>query len=251
MTACPIERAGSSRRLLVIGDSHAEHLWPWFVKHSQVSVDFFPASECPPVPGFERLQPGYRCKDYAALAWRKALAPEYDTIVVSARWATVGLSGPPYCHEALQGRCEPIPAARKMSLVQEELRGAIERALRAGKTVVVVDSAPEPGVRVPKHLAREQFWHGRPRLSIDRRAVTAANAWIDALFEQLRARPGFHLVSLRDTLCNERACRVYDDTLARPIYYDQSHFDPVWIAENARFLEPFVQRDGPAPPQQP
>lgn len=251
MTVCPIERNGSTRKILVIGDSHAEHLWPWFVKHSQVSVDFFPASECPPVPRFERLQPGYRCKDYAALAWRKALSPEYDTIVVSARWSTVGLSGPPYCHEATGGRCEPIPTALKQAMVLDELRGVIESVLHAGKLIVVLDSAPEAGVRVPRHLAREQFWHGRPNLSIDRRTVTAANGWIDVLFEQLRTRPKFHLVSLRDVLCDDRVCRVYDDTLSRPVYYDESHFDPVWIAENARFFEPFVQREGARPPQQP
>jgi len=247
MTVCPIDRAGSARKVLVIGDSHAEHLWPWFVAHSKVSVDFFAASECPPVPAFERLQPGYRCKDYAALAWRKARAAEYDTVIVSARWATVGLAGPAYCHEALGGQCERVPAARKPGLVRQELRAVIERGLRAGKTVVVLDSAPEAGVRVPRHLAREQFWFGAPRLSIDRSAVSAANGWIDTLFEELRAQPGFHLASLRGTLCDDRVCRVYDDTLVRPIYYDESHFDPVWIAENARFLEPFVQRDGPAP----
>lgn len=247
MVLCPIER-GNGRRLLVIGDSHAEHLWPWFVKHSRVSVDFFPASECPPVPRFERLQPGFRCMDYAARAWELARAPAYDTLVVSARWATVGLAGPPYCHEATPGRCEAPSAARKPSLVLDELRGAIEASLRAGKNVVVLDSAPEAPVRVPRRIARERFWHGEPRLAIERRAVTEANAWVDALFDELGKRPRFYRVSLRDTLCDALRCRVYDDTLGRPVYIDDSHFDPVWIAENARFFEPFVQREPPALP---
>jgi hypothetical protein len=198
------------------------------------------------VPRFERLQPGYRCKDYAALAWQKSLAADYDTVIVSARWATVGLAGPPYCHESTGGRCEMVPTSRKQALVIDELRGAIDRSLRAGKTVIVLDSAPEARVRVAKRLAREHFWHGRPRLSIDRASVTEASAWIDTLFEQLRAHPSFRLVSLRGALCDDRVCRVYDNTLGRPIYTDESHFDPVWIAENAHFFEPFVQREGPA-----
>ena len=45
----------SRRRILVIGDSHAEYLYAWFVAHSQVPVDFFTQAECPPVPHFERL----------------------------------------------------------------------------------------------------------------------------------------------------------------------------------------------------
>lgn len=245
MVPCPIER-GSDRRVLVIGDSHAEHLWPWFVRHSQVSVDFFGASECPPVPNFERLQAGYDCRRYAAQAWERARSTAYDTVIVSARWATVGLAGPPYCHRQPDGRCEAVPAAAKPARVAEELRRAVEATLAAGKTVVFLDSAPEAPVRVAKRLARERFWHGQARLSIDRAALREATAWLDPLLDQLGTRPGFRRVSLRGILCDERRCRVYDDTLGRPIYTDESHFDPVWIAENAGFLTAFTRREPPA-----
>ena len=238
---CPIERQGSARRVLVIGDSHAEHLWPWFAKHARVSIDFFPGSECPPVPRFERLQPGYHCQDYAALAWNKALSPAYDTVIVSARWATVGLLGPPYCHQAAAGACVTVSGPQKQALALTELRAAIDSSLSAGKTVVVLDSAPESRFRVPPRLAREAFWHGQARLSIDASSLHAQTAWIDALFQSLQAVPGFHLVSLRNRLCDDSACRVYDSTLQRPVYLDDSHFDPIWIAENADFFAPFVQ----------
>lgn len=244
MVPCPIER-GSNRRVLVIGDSHAEHLWPWFVRHSEASVDFFGASECPPVPHFERLQPGYDCRRYAAQAWARARAPAYDTVIVSARWATVALAGPPYCHRQPDGRCEKVAAATKPAMVAEELRRAIDATLAAGKTVVFLDSAPEASVRVAKRLARERFWYAQPRLHIDRAALHEATAWLDPLLHELSARPRFRRVSLRDRLCDARRCRVYDDTLGRPIYTDESHFDPVWIAENAGFLTAFTRRDPP------
>jgi hypothetical protein len=64
-------------------------------------------------------------------------------------------------------------------------------------------------------------------------------------------RAGFHRVSLRDLLCDERRCRVYDTTLARPVHVDESRFDLHWIAENAGFFEPFVQREPPARTHQP
>jgi peptidoglycan/LPS O-acetylase OafA/YrhL len=245
MVVCGIER-GAGRRVLVIGDSHAGHLWPWFVRHSRVSVDFLQASECPPVPHFERLQPGYRCKDYAARAWNLAQEPVYDTVIVSARWSTVGGAGPSYCHGAGMGRCESVRGERKAALVRAELQGAIERVLAAGKTVVLLDSAPEATTRVPSRLAREWFWYGRPRLTIERAAVESANAWIEPMLDGLRAQRGFRRVSLRERLCDEHRCRVYDDTLKRPVYFDASHFDPVWIAENAGFFEPFVRRAAPA-----
>lgn len=245
MVVCPIER-DAARRVLVIGDSHAEHLWPWFVRHSEASVDFFGASECPPVPNFERLQPGYDCRRYAAQAWERARSTAYDTVIVSARWATVGLAGPPYCQRQPDGRCDTVSAAKKPARVAEELRRAVEATLAAGKTVVFLDSAPEASVRVAKRLARERFWHGQARLGIDRAVLREATAWLDPLLDELSARPGFQRVSLRGTLCDEQRCRVYDDTLDRPIYTDESHFDPVWIAENAGFLTAFTRREPPA-----
>ena len=97
------------------------------------------------------------------------------------------------------------------------------------------------GLVVPKRLAREMFWYGEARLTIGAPAWRAQSAWIDTLFADLKARPGFHLVSLRDRLCNNVACRVYDSTLQRPIYVDQSHFDPLWIIENGHIFAPFVR----------
>ena len=238
---CPIERGGGSPRVLVIGDSHAEHLWPWFVKHSQVAVDFFPASECPPVPRFTRMQPGYHCQDYAELAWRKALSPAYGTVIVSARWATVGMQGPPYCHQAAGAPCVSVSGSKKQALALTELRDAIEGVLQAGKRVVVLASAPESPFRVPARLAREAFWYGQARLVTDAHVSHAQTLWTEELFMSLKARPAFHLVSVRDRLCDVSACRVYDNTLRRPVYIDESHFDPLWIAENGAFFAPFVR----------
>jgi peptidoglycan/LPS O-acetylase OafA/YrhL len=247
MVLCSVER-GPGRRVLVIGDSHAGHLWPWFVRHSEVSIDFLQAAECPPVPNFERLQPGYRCRDYAARAWNLAQTPAYDTVIVSARWSTVGGAGPSYCHGALVGRCESVRGERRAALVRAELQGVIERVLAAGKTVVLLDSAPEAATQVPSRLAREWFWYGRPRLTIERAALESANAWIEPMLDALRVHPGFRRVSLRGRLCDEHRCRVYDDTLQRPVYFDTSHFDPLWIAENAGFFGPYVRRAAPAHP---
>ena len=192
---CPIERVGASPRVLVIGDSHAEHLWPWFVKHSQVAVDFFPASECPPVPRFSRMQPGYHCQDYAEMAWRKAMSPAYDTVIISARWATVGMQGPPYCHQAAGAPCVAVSGSTKQVLALAELRSAVEDVLQAGKTVVVLASAPESPFRVPARLAREAFWYGEARLVTDARLAQAQTLWSEELFSSLKARPGFPALS--------------------------------------------------------
>ena len=238
---CTVDK-GSAQRILVIGDSHAEHLYPWFVAHSQVSVDFFTQAECPPVPRFERLQRGYHCMDYASAAWQKAASPEYDTLIVAARWAGVGLDGAPYCHQAQGGaRCSPSSVPVKQALIRAELKSATEALLALGKTVVMVAATPEARVRVPERIARENFWHGRTRLAIDERSVAGLAGWLTPLFEALIPQRGFHLVSLNDKLCSGSVCEVYDTQLQRPIYVDESHFDPVWIARNGGVFTPFVQ----------
>jgi peptidoglycan/LPS O-acetylase OafA/YrhL len=239
LRTCTLTR-DERRRVLVIGDSHAEHLWAWFEAASKVSVDFLTEAECPPIPNFERLQPGFHCLDYARAAWDAGASPRYDTVIVSARWLTVGGVGPPYCHREASGAC-PVVAnmAERQALARDELRGVIESLLARGKTVVVFDETPEAPFKVPQRLERERFWFGAPRLVIDR-ATLDADAWLDGMFAELARRPGFHLVSLRPKLCDAHTCRVYDDAQV-PIYFDASHFVPAWIIRNGDVFAPFVQ----------
>ncbi len=237
---------GSHRRILVIGDSHAEYLYPWFVARSQVSVDFFTQAECPPVPHFERAQNGFHCADYAQAAWQKAASGDYDTLILAARWANVGLNGAPYCHTQESGkRCLFQGLLEKQALIRDELRSAMEDLLAKGKTVVVLMPTPEARVRVPERIMREQFWYGQTRLVIDERSIGEMTGWLTPLFEAMRARPGFHLVSLNDKLCLGGVCQVYDSALQRPIYIDDSHFDPVWMAANGGAFAPFVRPEKP------
>lgn len=240
MRVCAIDKGGAPR-VLVIGDSHAEHLYAWFVAHSGVSVDFFVASECPPVPHFERLQPGYDCRNYARSAWEQAASGRYDTVVVSARWATVALAGPPYCHRTEGEGCVLPALSGKAALVRSELQAAMERVLAAGTQLVFVDGAPEARWRVPERVARERFWHGEVRASIPLQSLVDQTGWLEPLLQALSGRAGFHRVSLRERLCDATRCRVYDPAIERPIYVDNSHFDPVWLADNATLFAAFVR----------
>ncbi|MET0334238.1 MAG: acyltransferase family protein [Rhizobacter sp.] len=241
---CEIDKA-SVRRVLVIGDSHAEHLYPWFVAHSSVSVDFFTQAECPPVPRFDRMQAGFHCMDYTQAAWQLAADGRYDTVVLAARWATVGADGAPYCHAVGDGHapCTVEPVQRKQALINEELASAVKRLLSQGKTIVMLKPTPEARVRVPERITREMFWRGKVELAIDQASFGATVAWLTPLFEELQALPRFHLLSLEDRLCTAGACSVFDAERKRPIFIDESHFDPVWITHNAGVFAPFVRKD--------
>jgi peptidoglycan/LPS O-acetylase OafA/YrhL len=242
LRVCPIVK-DERRHVLVVGDSHAEHLYPWFAQASRVSVDFLTEAECPPVPNFERIQQGLHCMDYATRAWQTAALPRYDTVVISATWDLIGGNGPPYCHRTQPGVCLLVAdQAARRSAIRDELRAGIEGLLSAGKTVVVLDGTPIASFKVPQQLERERYWFGQPTMTIDRGSLDQ-QAWIDGLFTELAPAPGYHLVSLRPRLCDAKACRVYDADLQRPIFIDESHLDPTWIARNGDVFAPFVQLD--------
>jgi SGNH domain (fused to AT3 domains) len=163
-------------------------------------------------------------------------------VVVSARWPTVGLEGAPYCHQSGEGSpcIAPPSLAAKQALVVAELKSAVGAALKAGKTVAMVDGSPESRFRVPERLAREIFWYGAPRLSVPASSLASQNAWLEPVFDAFRDTAGFHRVSLRGRLCDAAMCRVYDTALQRPIYIDESHFDPIWIATQADLFARFA-----------
>lgn len=234
------------RRVLVIGDSHGENLYPWFNAKSEVSVDFFTEAECPPIPNFERMQWGFHCLDYATAAWRLAASPAYDTIVVSALWALAGGNGPGYCHVAEAGTCRLVKdQGERQALIRSELKSALRALLAKGKRVVVLDGTPEAPFNVPRRLEREQFWFGTIRSSIAFSSVSAEYGWIDVLFTEMSRQPGFHLVSLRPSLCINGKCSLWDSGRMRPIYTDDSHFAPEWIIRNCDFFTPFTRLTPP------
>jgi len=229
LRVCPIVR-DERRHVLVVGDSHAEHLYPWFVQASRVSVDFLTEAECPPVPNFERIQQGLHCMDFATRAWRAAASARYDTVVISATWDLIGGDGPRYCHRTQPGVCLLVAdQAARRSAIRDELR-------------VVLDGTPTASFKVPQQLERERYWFGQPTTTIDRVSLEE-QAWIDGLFTELAPEPGYHLVSLRPRLCDSKACRIYDADLQRPIFVDEGHLDPTWIARNGDVFAPFVQLD--------
>jgi len=236
---CKIDKH-TARTVLVIGDSLAEQLYPWFKNHSEVSVDFYTEADCPPVPHFDRLQPGFHCMDFTTEAWREALQPRYDTVIISANWNTVGGVGPVYCHST-QGVCTPVKGDARRNLALQEIRSALQALLAAGKTVVMLEGSPSTYLSVPQRIERERYWFGAPRFTIPLASVIAEHAWIDGMFAALKGVPGFHLVSLRPTLCGPQVCQVYDATLQEPVYIDGLHFDPIWVKAHGGIFSPFVQ----------
>lgn len=231
LEVCKINPAAPGRRILVYGDSHAAHLYPWFSKHATVGVDFFTSSGCPPVPGFNRRANGFRCPEYLDAALRRAEEDQYSTIVVSGNWG-VGMDEIPsgLCRTT-DGRCAPgNPPADRADLVEANA-AAWRRLLDRGKTLVLVDQSPVAYFEIMPTMMRRRFLGLSPVRDFDEmRPINAGPvAYLDDVVARLPRSPALHRVSLRSEFCDATRCRTMDDRLGIPVLSDQSHFVPEWM----------------------
>ena len=231
LATCSINPGAPGKRVLVYGDSHAGHLYPWFLKHATVGVDFFTSSGCPPVPGFNRRASGFHCPDYLEAALRRAEDDRYSTIVVSGNWG-VGMDEKPsgLCR-SVDGRCAPgDPPADRADLVEANVV-AWRRLLDLGKTVVLVDQSPVAYFEILPTVMRRRFLGLAPPRDFDEMVPIDAGpvSYLDDVVARLPASPHLHRVSLRPEFCDRDRCRTMDDQLGIPILSDQSHFVPEWM----------------------
>jgi len=239
---CRLNQNLPGDKILVLGDSHAGHLYPWFVRHSQRDTTFYVKSGCPVIPGFERIGLDNHCREYTEEAFRLAASGTYQTVIVSQNWSYFSAQAAGIC-SVENGQCvAPRTSARPM-LTVERTRAALQGLLDAGVRVVVVDATPSFSFNVPKHIARSLFWHA----SIDARFPSpnlANNVDFDRLFADLARQPRFALVSLRNDLCQASQCTIFDAHLRIPVFVDKSHLNPRWIEQNGQQFLPFAGAPG-------
>lgn len=238
---CSLHPQSTGPRILVYGDSHAQHLYPWFEAAVGTRVDFLVSGGCPVLPHHNRRQSGYYCDDFWAHVMRTASRPEYTTIVVAARWSVFDAAEPEVCR-SVQNKC--IGGNQRVSRADMVLenRKEWERLLELGKTVVVLDRIPEPGFNVPRHLSRLLFM-GVPVRPVfeDTIALKGSTRYIDVLISYFAARPRFHRVSLRPLICSSTRCTVLDPQTNEPIFSDDNHLAINWIKRRGGVLSPYLQ----------
>jgi peptidoglycan/LPS O-acetylase OafA/YrhL len=225
---CLINESVPGKKLLVIGDSHAGHLYPWFAAHSTLNTTFFVKSGCPVIPGFERVGPARGCADFSAKAFARAGSGEFDSVIISMNWAGFTKLAEGICWRDAKG-CVPPTALANPSLPLDQVRAAIQTLLDKGVKVSVVDGTPWFMTSAPRQIARDLFWSNHSDYSIPLQSMLDQTRDYDAMFQTLQQRPGFTVLSLRPALCPQGKCVAYDATANVPIYKDRDHINPFWI----------------------
>ena len=238
---CHVNAALPGKKILVMGDSHAGHLYAWFSAHSAVNTTFFVKSGCPLIEGYERVGTHQECAAFAKRAFELAGSGAYDTVIISQNWTGFGPGAAGICALGA-GACVPVnqlPEPRAvLRSVERSLRGLLDK----GVHVAVLDATPSFSTSAPKRIERELFWHGKFDAGADSAGFVAANRDYDALFRSFEGRPGFTLLSLRPQLCDGHRCLAYDSAARLSIYKDRDHFNPAWLVNNGAIFAQIAGR---------
>lgn len=236
---CQINGTLAGEKVLVIGDSHAGHLYAWFQKHSRVNTTFFVKSGCPVIIGFERTGKYRDCHEFAEKAFQLAASGTYKTVIISESWTGFGNDSDGICRYAASG-CIALAAGGSGISPVAQLRQTIEQVLAAGVSVAIVDATPYFDFNVPRKLWRDQYWFGKSDADFSSTAFFDKNAGFDQLFSALKTQPNFHLLSFRPQVCKKERCAIYDSASKTAIFKDQDHFNPTWIQDHGQIFLPFV-----------
>jgi peptidoglycan/LPS O-acetylase OafA/YrhL len=237
---CHINQGASGQKILVVGDSHAGHLYPWFLKNSSVSTTFFVKSGCPFIDGFERAGMELGCRAFFNKAVDLIKSGAYDTVIVSQNWSWYSKASASICTYE-NGQCVPLRYSRNPMSAQEKTRSTLLGFLSKNINVVVLNATPHFEFNVPNRIARNMFWYGKEQNSYDSAGFFAENSDWDTLFAELEENPHFHVLSLRSEICKDSSCKIFDEANGIAIFKDKSHLNPAWVEKHGNVFLPYVR----------
>ena len=238
LVTCSINEDMDGPRILVYGDSHAQHLYAWFRERAKVRVDFYTSAGCNPYGEFNRKTPGYFCDQFNVAALKKALSAEYGTVILAGNLRGAQSASQGMCRPTAGG-CESVTAAE----VEEETLRVWKSLVDAKKVLVVVGQVGTAPFEIPVTAMRRRFaGQGEPLTFQDSYYEGKPKSdYVSGIAAKLNRPDLVHMVDLRSQYCTARECRIYEPGLSGPVLMDRTHFNPEWIVRNGDALLPFVQ----------
>lgn len=242
LTRCIVNPDATGPRVLVYGDSHAEHLYSWFEQNARNRVDFLTMGGCPPVRGFNRRAEGYHCDEFVQTALDLADRPEYETIIVAGNW-TGGMDAVPSSLCAVKtGGCSIDQPASRLELIESN-RAEWEKLLRKGKRVVLVERNAFAAFNLPTTSMRRHFWGWPQRNTFSDIHATSAPApdYIADVLARLAGESRLSRVNLRQSICTGADCSALDTATGAPVFTDNNHYSPDWMRRHGDVFAPYVK----------
>ena len=213
--------------LMMIGDSHAQHLVPGLLPYVSDSLAVSESAGCVPFWGVDRFDFRFErgaCAEFATQALRSAIESERVKIIVLASMGPVYATG-----EAFRGFDQDRVTEDGLTLVDRPeltdrwkvfeigLRDTLRRLSISGKKTVVVVDVPELGILPQNCDPRKPASCQNQRSEIDRRN----GKYRDLVHSVSGEFSGVTVFDPTELFCNDRVCIGAKD--GRALYADVDH----------------------------
>lgn len=244
----PCEYGKGPRRMVVWGDSHANHFGPsfkpWAVKEG-VTVEQIATPGCPPVVGVDVLISGrlnHTCVAKNELVLKKLASwPDIETVVLAARWSlyTETVRAPAESDvtthlSRLKSGVASVDESRRALRIG--LENTISQLEKLGKHVVLVGQVPEFQFDAGKCFTTSVWFDRTPQCDQTRdSAMARLTASVHILEEVASSHKDIALIEPHEALCDQRRCM---SSLGAdvPLYHDFDHLSEAGARRLSGFM---------------
>lgn len=244
---------GKGAAFVVWGDSHAHALYGVFSELARahgVSGWHGSRAACPPLLGVRvATQPEDSCIRFNKAMVAYVNRHDIKNIFLVARWSV-------YTDGHTPGGTESGADPLVQTIAPSTSRGASDTFLRAlnetltaivrpGRNIYLVTGVPESAWHIPFSLARSTLALG-PRLDQlqpRRIEVDARQRRVLQVFDRVATRPGVHILSMSDQLCDATVCQIAER--GHSFYRDADHLSAFGAHVIRPMFEPaFLEMEG-------
>lgn len=206
--------------VIVFGDSHAAHFFPWFKVRREKSAAFFVSNGCYPFFGFNRPDPGFDCIGIQRKFMEMISSGDYKTVIISGNWR--------------KGDADDYLGDRERLVAIENTAKAFDEIVEKGMRLIVVKPTPFAGLSMANLQPRYALWGRTPPTSfLDKDHATAVGDQFLADVQKAMKYPAaLNFVDLRPLFCSEDVCDLTDRASNYPIFFDDNHLSERWIIEH-------------------
>jgi peptidoglycan/LPS O-acetylase OafA/YrhL len=225
------------QKILLMGDSHAEHLYPWFISHQKNSALTFAITiGCPPVPGFNRVETGWHCDQSFQQIEALIAKSHFDVIVISGNWYAVDWLRPGICSNQSPG-CPDSNVEKNRQIAISQFASFVSDLLKNSKKVIIVKPTPYANIAMGRVAKRYKIWGVTPPENyIDKEwAGQNGDRFLADVLQKIPDHGRLYFIDLRDSFCKEGVCDYFDEN-QQPVFWDDNHFTPAWIIRHGNAL---------------
>lgn len=231
----------ASRRILILGDSHAGHLaaGAHHLAAQGALVDIVSQPSCPALFGAVRFTTGdagrkqleTRCRNSAEARRTVALSDKYDTVILASQWYPMFEPRPEEIRMGEEGlvaldQFERPSIGQSRDLFVGALRATIRDLKSTGKEVVVFSQVPPLGNDLTQCMsifAGVEAEEGSRCYRLSRDLVSERAEFTDRMIAAIAREEGALAVLPQQLFCTEVECLLEDPDTGEFLYKDRQH----------------------------